>query len=201
MTEEQTKTLLQKKMDTLSAKHLHEIYLAPLQRSSVAVDALAIAVPGLLLTARLLTKGLAIGPFVDVVAESLAAVLLMLAIIKGVYGWQDKIIEHSRLRDENISLGTQADALIRKGPAATSDSVDMFLLLLDRSEQADRKAFGTPKEALKQRGYREALKEIDPGSTETKCPYCKASPWSYKAGNCQVCGNTPVTQQGEQHGG
>lgn len=192
MTSEETKTLLQKKMDTLCAKHLHEIYLAPLRKWSYAIDALAIAVPGLLLTARLLTKGLACGNYVDVLAEVAAAVLLALAIIKIVYGWQDKIITHSRLRDENIALGTQADALIRKGPAATSDSVNMFLLLLDRSEQADRDACGVPREALKQRAYREALKEVDPGSTETNCPYCKASPWSYKAGSCQVCGNTPA---------
>ena len=192
MTADQLQVVSQRKMDALSGKHLHELCLSPLRKWNYAVDALAITVPILLLVARLLAKGAAWGIYVDDVAEGLAAVLLVLAALKIIYGWQDKAIKHSRLRDENISLATQADALIRKGDTASSDSVEMFLMLVDRSEQADREALGTVGDAVKQKAYREALKEVAPGSTATVCPFCGASPWRFISGTCQVCGGAPV---------
>ena len=193
MNTDETKVVLQKKMDTLSAKHLHELCLDPIRKRNYLIDALAIAVPILLLTARLLTTTYSWSKYIDGMADVLASLLLVLAALKVVYRWQEKAYTHSRLRDENISLGTQADALLRKGGQATSDSVEMFLLLVDRSERADREAVGNPRIGLKQQAYREALKEVDPGSTTTKCPHCNASPWVYKPGSCQVCGNMPVT--------
>lgn len=191
MNAEETKQILQKKMDTLSAKHLHELCLEPIRKRNYLIDALAITVPILLLTARLLAKEHSWSVYIDAAADILATLLLALTVLKVIYGWQDKAIAHSRLRDENISLGTQADVLLRRGAKATSDSVEMFLQLIDRSEQADREAVGIPKTELKQRAYREALKEAELGSTTTICPYCRASPWHFKPGTCEVCGNTP----------
>jgi mobilome CxxCx(11)CxxC protein len=181
------------KMDALSAKYLHERRLAKFRRFNSLVDYLAIAVPVLYLPARYLAKGTAESAFVEHMWEVLAAILLASVIFKMAYRWQERAEKHSRLLAENIALIGQVDYLLSNSQNPTPESIRWFTLIAEKLENDDRESFGIVKDREKKKAYREALKEVDPSSTETVCPRCHASPWDYKRGSCQLCGNTPRT--------
>jgi mobilome CxxCx(11)CxxC protein len=183
----------QKRMDALSTKHLHEFRLASLSRKNLAVDLLAIGVPVLYFPIRYLAKGTIYGAYIEALWELLAGVLAFCVVLKMVYKWQERAVQHSKLRDENISLASQAERLLQKTKSNLADESNGFMLLADKLEKDDREAFGGRIEKKeRQRAYREALKEFSPAST-TPCPECGASPLHYKPGSCQLCGNTPIT--------
>ena len=48
-----------------------------------------------------------------------------------------------------------------------------------------------PSEKTLRKFYRAGMK-LD-GNVKVICPNCGASPWNYKSGSCQLCGNTPAT--------
>jgi mobilome CxxCx(11)CxxC protein len=136
-------------------------------------------------------KGTSLGSFIEPSWEMLAAILLVFAIVKVVWRWQDRAEKHNKLIGENISLSSQAEQLLNNAGSASPDSAQWFLILANNLEKTDREVLGIVKDEDRKRAYREALKEFSPGVTQV-CPECKASPWHYKPGSCQLCGNTPV---------
>jgi mobilome CxxCx(11)CxxC protein len=181
----------QKKLDSLAVKHLHVKSLVRLTNLNRIVDALAIAVPILYSVPRLIAKDTPYANAVQIGWEVLAAVLVVATAIKIVYHWEDRTKNHSRLLGENISLVRQADDLLLS-TSGVPDTVQLFLRLAERSETADREAIGEPSATEKQFAYREALKELEPSNVSIVCPNCGSSPWKFKAGSCQMCGNTPA---------
>lgn len=184
----------QKKMDALAAKYLHAKRLASLSRLNVLVDYLTIGITVLYFPVRYLAKGTPNGSFVEHTWEFLAAILLAFTIFKIVYRWQERAEKHSKLIGENISLASQADYFLTNANNVTQENTHLFLLLADNVEKTDREILGTLKNEERKYAYREALKEIYPSSVEAKCPVCKQSPWQYKPGSCQLCGNTPASE-------
>jgi mobilome CxxCx(11)CxxC protein len=192
-----TNAIYQRRMDALATKHLHEYRCSSLNKLNLFVDLLAIGVPVLYLPVRYLAKGTSMGSLVESAWEILAGILLVLVIIKIIWRWQDKAAQHSKLIGENISLATQAEQLLNNASTTTVDSAQWFLVIADNLEKADMESFGRIKNKDRQCAYREALKEFSPGLT-TACPECGASPWHYKPGSCQLCGNTPIQDKLER---
>jgi mobilome CxxCx(11)CxxC protein len=182
--------ITQKKFDSLCAKHLHVKRLSKLHGLSRLVDWLAVAVPAIYFAIRFSAKGTEYGPLAEHVWEGLAGLLIALAALKIAYGWQDRAEKHSKLLGENIALVGQADYLATD-QNTSAESARLFLVLAERSETADREALGQPAEKARQFAYREALKECQPDAV---CPACNSSPWKFKIGSCQLCGNTPTPQ-------
>lgn len=174
----------------MAAKHLHVWSLGNLRALNQSVDFLALAVPILFFPLRFLTKGTDIEHRTEYAWEALAAILLVMVVLKLTFKWQEKIEEHSKLLGENLSLVHLADSLLSASSVST-ESGNLFLLMASKLEQADRESLGKSSATKKQSAYREALKEWNPGDVSTACPKCNASPWEYFPGNCQLCGNTP----------
>jgi mobilome CxxCx(11)CxxC protein len=195
-TQDQTRidAVFQQKMNALAAKHLHERRLAKLRRWSLLVDYLAVGVPVLYFPARYIAKGTAVSNLIEHAWEVLAAILLCSAILKITYRWQERAEQHSKLISENISLSWQADYFLDNNKHTSPENISWFLRLAENCEKEDRAAFGIVKEEEKRLAYREALKEFNPSSIDTICPKCGVSPWEYKPGSCQLCGNTPKLQ-------
>lgn len=189
--------IYQRRMDAIAAKHLHEYRISIYNLLNCFSDSFAIGVPVLYLPVRYLAKGTSTGPLIELLWEMLAGILLVLAVIKVIWKWQDRAAQHSKLIGENISLATQAEQLLNNASTTTIDSAQWFLVIADNLEKTDRESFGRIKEKDRQRAYREALKEFSPGKTIT-CPECGASPWHYKPGSCQLCGNTPIQDELER---
>ncbi|HMG72015.1 MAG TPA: mobilome CxxCx(11)CxxC protein [Pyrinomonadaceae bacterium] len=191
MIDEQTAdAITQKKLEALCAKHLHIKRLAWLRRWNRAVDFAAIGVPGFYFVFRYLAKGREAGPYVETSWEILAASLVLLVLAKIVFHWEERAKRHSQLLGENIALVRQADNLLATRRTDLSEGVQLFFALVEKTDLADNEAFGIPAEKDSQFAYRQGLKEL-----KGVCQHCKSSPWDYKPGSCQVCGNTPADQR------
>src|ERR1019366_5627291 len=182
-------TIKQKKLNSLAAKHLHVRSRADLNRLNRFVDWLAISVPILYFVPRFIAKGTGYAVPVEIGWESIAAILVAFVGAKIAYRWEERAQTHSKLLGENISLVRQADDLLLMGEVGIPESAQLFLRLAEKSESADREAIGEPSQKDKQFAYREGLKEF--GGVSVTCPLCRASPWKFTAGSCQLCGNTP----------
>lgn len=184
----------QQKINALCAKCLHERRLVKLKKLNRLVDILAFGVPTAYFPVRFLAKGTTYGPYIEGAWAVVAGILATISVVKMISRWQDSAERHSKLMGENISLVTQADYLLNSPDTLTPDKAQLFFLLSDNLEKLDRDALGLVKSEEKQNAYREALKESVPNSADIKCPVCKASPWHFKPGLCQTCGNTPVSE-------
>lgn len=182
----------QAKMNALAAKYLHEKRGAHFRRWSKFVDYVAVAVPAFYLVLRFLFKGHEGAEVVEVVWELLAGLLIVLVLWKLIYGLDAKAEAHANQRAANVRRAREADELIGKARAASDENANWFLRLVENDDNADGAVLADEKPAEKQAAYRAALKEFAPGSVGTVCPSCGASPWRYKAGECQLCGGTPV---------
>jgi mobilome CxxCx(11)CxxC protein len=178
--------ILQTKLDAISAKHLHVKRLDWLRKWNKLVDFLAIAVPAIYFTFRILAKGTAAGPFIEHIWEVLAGFLLVLTILKVAYGWQERAQKHGTLLGENIGLAGQAGNLLSERQTVSPESARLFFLLAESIEGNDRELFGRLSEEDRKYAYREGLKEL-----KVDCTRCKSSPWEFIPGSCQQCGNTP----------
>ncbi len=189
---ETTARLRQAKFNALVSKYLHERARETLNTRNQVVDFLGIAVPTLYFVLRYYAKGTEYDFLVNAVWEFLAAVLACGTVAKMAFQWSDRAQKHSELLGENISLVGHANSLLNED-AISGESMRLFSLLDEKLERDDRSALGILSTGNRQQAYREALKEVNPGDVNVVCPFCKASPWKFKAGDCQACGNTPST--------
>jgi mobilome CxxCx(11)CxxC protein len=180
------------KFNCLCAEHLHVRALQALDRKITLVDAAALIVPVLYFPARYLGKGTLYSPKVELGWELTAAFLIGLTIWKFVDRWQERFNNHGKLLGENITLKRQAVDLLNDGDA-TPESAQAFLALAARTERDDRGLLRIISPRERQDAYREALKES--GGTHVSCPICHSSPWNFKRGSCQLCGNIPASQK------
>jgi len=190
---EQRENIKQKKMDALVAIELHKKKIRKLQERNKLVEALSITVPAFYLTPRLLAKGTFVANFIDVVGEILAAFLLVLAIFKLVYKWQDDEIKHTTMSRRNTDTNYEADRLL-KSTTATPEVVEQFLRRVQDVDIDDQNLLSNTQEPDRQESYREVLKKVNPSATTT-CPNCGADPWHFTSGNCQLCGGTIIKKR------
>lgn len=183
----------QKRMDAISTKHIHREEIVWLDKWNKLIDYLPLAAVAIYLPIRALAKDLGYSFIADAFWEVAGGFFVAAATGKILY-FQGRLETHSKLRDENIALADEAEALLRQPEQLTPATVTLFFAKASKLHQDDQNALRKLSEKKRQFGYRQALKEIDPTSVSTTCPRCFASPWNFKPGNCQMCGGTPVAQ-------
>lgn len=186
-----TATFAQERTNCLAAKHLHAKALGKLRTMNRSVDYLAVAVPVLFFPIRYMFKATSYERLAEIGWEILATILLATVIYKMANRWQERSETHSKLLGQNISLARQAYALLQT-VTVSSETAALFRSMASTLEQEDREALENVTADDKKFAYREALKEFQPGAAATTCPMCGASPWRFTAGECQLCGNTPI---------
>lgn len=177
----------QKITDSLAAKHLHVKARAQLNFWNLLIDILSLAVPIIYLSVRYVVKGATLQAAFDSVGEILAGILIAASVLKFICQLQDKIQKHSELMADNIAIVSLGQTLLAD-PSNIASQWQYFSGLVQKSEVEDRKLLGDPKLQDKQFAYREALKEQ--GGATVVCEICRASPFKFKPGDCQICGNT-----------
>jgi mobilome CxxCx(11)CxxC protein len=188
---EQVTKIEQKKLDALVAIQLHRKQIRILQRINRIFDCLCIAVPAFYLTPRLLAKSTSFAIYIDFLGEILAAILLILAIIKLVNKWQDDEFKHTSMSQRNADIVGEADRLLAS-PTTSSEALQQFLKRVQDVDSDDQSLLINTKKDDKQTAYREALKQFS-SSTAILCPVCNSDPWKFTAGTCQACGGQPAT--------
>lgn len=184
--------LRQIKLDALSAIYLHNQRLHRLQQRNLLLEFLAIAVPVFYIVPRYLLKGSPVAPYIDDFGELLAAGLLILAILKVVYQWQERTISHSVMVRRNQDIKLETDLLLGK-KSIGQEVMNQFLRRVTDVDIEDDELLSDSTPAEDQSAYRYALKNLTPGVT-TCCMKCGSDPWHMQPGSCTVCGGVPVNQ-------
>jgi mobilome CxxCx(11)CxxC protein len=184
--------LRQARLDSLAAKHLYNRRIGVLRRAGTVVDLLAIAVPLLYLPVRYLTKGQPLHAPLEVGWELLGAALLVAAVVKVIYRWPDRAEEQAVARGENMRIADELQALVvSTGGPADQVRLEVVRSRIGQQNQDDQRLLEELRPPERRRAYREALKELTPGDSTVVCPICGASPWRFRPGDCDACGNTP----------
>lgn len=193
LNQENVNKIRQQKLNALVAIQLHRQKIRTLQKRNRIIESLSIAVPVFYLTPRLLAKGTLFANVIDNAGEILAAILLVLALLKLVNKWQDDEIRHAIISRRNADTDYEAERLLQS-QTANSEAVEQFLRRVNDVNAEDENLLSDVKAENKQKAYREALKQFNP-STLTLCPICGADPWKFIPGSCEACGGTPVKQR------
>jgi mobilome CxxCx(11)CxxC protein len=183
-------TIRQNKLAALVAAYLHEKRILRFRRKNLLVEFLTLAVPTFYVVPRFLTKGTVAAPVVEIVWELLAAALLTLALLRVVYKWQDCETQHSVMLRKNIDVSREADQLLAR-KTLNNEVLDQFLKRVSEVDIEDKELLSEITKKEDQEATREGLKQLIPGATAL-CSKCGADPWSFKAGDCDACGSTPV---------
>jgi len=180
--------ILQRKLDALTATYLHERYAHKFRKLNQWVEYLSIAVPVFYAAPRYLVKGTAIAPLLEITGEILGAVLLVLAILKLVFGWQQSEVRHSMMLRKNSEISDEAQRLLDR-KVTNRDVIEQFLRRVRDVDDEDRELLPGLSKRQRQEAYRESLKHVISGQTML-CMICGANPWHFTPGRCEACGGS-----------
>ncbi|NOW94175.1 mobilome CxxCx(11)CxxC protein [Mucilaginibacter sp. SG564] len=176
----------QTKINALSAKILHRKSKGKLEGLNNFFLILTVIVPILFIVALYVSKGTSYENLINIVSFALSVVLIAVAVLSLIWGVSDKIVVHKLGMKNNIYIANECDNVAQ----STEAELTWFFRYVSEMDLQDNDTFSKISDDERQTTYREALKEFDPGNYSIVCPVCKSSPWEFKKGNCQLCGNT-----------
>lgn len=181
------KRLLQIRSDSLSAEYIYTDKINKIEVISVTSNTLTIIVPILFSGALLIAKGTKHEEMLNIISIALSAILLSIVIFSLIFRIEQKKENYLIGRRSNTYIANEALRLIEL------ENLDLtwFFNYVNEMDSKDKENIGKISENLKKEAYRNTLERIQPGQSDVICPICKKSPFSYKKGSCQVCGNTP----------
>ena len=177
----------QTKINATSAKILHRKGLNKLEKLNIAFLVVTLIVPLLFIIAQFVTKGTECEKLMNNVSFGMSLLLLAVTILSIILKITDKITIHKIGMKNNIFVANECDTVAN----LPTKEQEWFFRYVNEIDNNDIETFSGISEEEKKDTYREALKEIEPGNHLITCPVCNSSPWKYKKGNCQLCGNTP----------
>jgi mobilome CxxCx(11)CxxC protein len=179
--------VLQIRTDALVAEYIYTKKLGKLGYISTGINCLTIIVPIIFSAAILIAKGTEYENGLNIVSVMLSVALLSLSVLSLILKLDQKREDFLIGRRSNIYVSSEALKLLEKEDSELS----WFYNYLAEMDSRDQENIGEVSEKLKQIAYRHSLKKLMPGRSDTACSICQASPFKFKAGSCQVCGNTP----------
>jgi mobilome CxxCx(11)CxxC protein len=180
-----TTKLRQTKLNALSAKVLHRKSKFKYEVINGIVAILTIIVPILFIIAQYISKGTSSEGLVNIVSFIISIVLIVVAVLAMILKVGDKITIHKVGIKNNIYITNECDNLGNK----SDEQLEWFYKYVTEIDNQDVDTFANVSDKTKRKTYREAMKEFSPGDYSITCPICNSSPWEYKSGNCQLCGN------------
>jgi mobilome CxxCx(11)CxxC protein len=175
----------QTKLNALSAKILHRKSKARLEGLNNFFLILTVIVPILFIIALYVSKGTSYENIINVISFILSILLIAVAVLSLIWGVSDKIVVHKLGMKNNIYIANECDNVAQ----SSEEELTWFFRYVSEMDIQDSDTFSKISDEARKTTYREALKEFEPGNYEVLCPICKSSPWRYKKGDCQLCGN------------
>jgi len=173
--------------DSLVAEHIYANKLWWISLFSILINVLTIIVPILFSAVLLIGKGTSDENSLNIISIIVSAVLLSLVIFGLIIKVDQKRESYLIGRRSNIYVSNEALKLIDE----SDENLTWFYNYLVEMDSKDQENIGNVSENLRMKAYRYSLKKLFPGRNDIVCSICKASPFIYKKGSCQVCGNTP----------
>ena len=181
-----TDKLRQTKLNAISAKILHRKSKAKYEWFNGIVAILTIIVPVLFIIAQYVTKGTESETVVNNISFALSLILLCISVLAMILKITEKITTHKVGIKNNLYVSNECDNLSGK----TDPEMEWFYRYVTEIDNQDLDTFAGVSDKTKRKTYREALKEFSPGDHTITCPVCKSSPYKFKKGDCQLCGNS-----------
>ncbi|OFY26901.1 MAG: hypothetical protein A2275_02025 [Bacteroidetes bacterium RIFOXYA12_FULL_35_11] len=176
----------QTKLNALSAKNLHRKGKWKYDFLNGSILFLTIIVPLLFIIAQYISKGTNIENIINIISFILSIFLICIAALSLMLKVNDKITTHKVGIKNNLYVSNECDNLL----SLSETELQWFFRYVTEIDQQDNDTFARICEKTRRKMYREALKEFSPGDYSITCPLCDSSPWKYKKGDCQLCGNT-----------
>lgn len=183
------KKVLQVRTNALSAQYIYTRKLERINSASIIINILTIITPIFILASLLIFKGGDYESIINNASIILSGILLSLSIFSLIIKIEDKKLNYSIGRRSNISVAEKALKNLNKN----DDELEWFDTYISEMDSKDVENIGTVDKKLSQEAMRFALKQQHPGE-ETICSICHTSPFNYKPGSCDVCGNTPTVK-------
>lgn len=178
----------QTKLNAISAKILHRKGKNRFERLNILFLVMTLIVPLFFIIAQYITKGTAYESLLNYVSFSLSLILIAISFLSLILKITDKLTTHKIGMKNNIFIANECDSIGK----LTEKEQEWFFRYVNEIDTNDIDTFAGISEEKRKETYREALKEIEPGNHDVTCPICKSSPWKYKQGDCQLCGNTLI---------
>ncbi len=176
----------QTRLNAISAKILHQKKKNSYERLNKIFLGLTLIVPLVFIIAQFITKATPYEPLVNYISFGLSILLMSLSILALILKVNDKITVHKMGIKNNIFVTNECIRIVD----LPENEQEWFFRYVSEIDHSDADVFAGISAEEKRETYREALKELEPGNHTIKCPMCNSSPWNYKKGDCQLCGNT-----------
>ncbi|MFY0729962.1 mobilome CxxCx(11)CxxC protein [Pseudomonas sp. NFX15] len=179
--------VVQTRTDALVAEYIYSKKLNRIGVFTTCISLLTIIVPVMLSAALLVAKNSTYENLMNMLSIFTAAALLSLSILALILRIDQKRESYLIGRRSNIYVGNESLKLINDDDSKLA----WFYNYLVEMDSKDQENIGNVSSSLKKEAYRYSLKKLFPGQNHVVCSICKASPFIFKKGICQVCGNTP----------
>jgi mobilome CxxCx(11)CxxC protein len=182
--------ILQIRTDALAAEYIYSLKLDRIEKFTTSINILTLIVPVFIMSTLLMAKGGEYESQANIFSIFISAILLGLSIISLIFRFEQKRESYIIGRRSNIYVASEALKNINEDDS----NLTWFYNYQVEMDSKDRENIGNIPIELKQKAYRYSLERLSPGKSDTVCPICKASPFVFKKGACQTCGNTPKDQ-------
>lgn len=180
----------QTKFNAISAKILHRKAKNYYDNLNNLLLVLTLIVPLLFIIAQYVTIGTDYEILINTISFILSILLLAVSFLSLIYKVGDKILIHKMGLKNNIYIANECDNISK----LSEKEQEWFFRYVTEMDNNDNDTFANISEKDKRNAYRDSLKEFQHGNYTIKCPHCNSSPWNYKPGDCQLCGNTKQTK-------
>lgn len=184
-TQDRERKLYQIRMDALTAnfvysKRLHWIFISS---SSLVLG--SILTPILILLALNSPVGESHRDWLETASKISSALLLLWSVAALILKIEVKKEAYIAGRAANNFIASEVLKLL----ANPRQDISWFITYVSRQDTADQDNLGGLGERLRKMAYRQSLKQLVPGNASIVCEVCQLSPYKFKKGDCQLCGN------------
>ncbi|AWB79011.1 MULTISPECIES: mobilome CxxCx(11)CxxC protein [Stenotrophomonas] len=183
--ESREKKLLQIRMDALTAAFIYSrnLYWIAISSSSLVLG--SILTPIFILLALSIPAGQAHREFFEVASQLSSAILLLWSVAALILKVEVKKEAFIAGRAANNFIASEVLKLL----ADPQQDLGWFITYVSRQDTVDQDNLGGLSERLRKKAYRQSLKQLFPGDASVVCGVCGLSPYKFKRGDCQLCGN------------
>lgn len=178
--------LKQTKLNAISATILHRSEKNRYEKLNKLLLILTLIVPLFFIIAQYVTKATEYETLMNSVSFALSIILIAVSIGGLILKINDKIVLHKMGMRDNIFITHECDRLAK----LPEQELSWFYRYISEIDTKDADVFSRIPDNKRKEIYRQALKELEPGNSNITCPVCHSSPWNFKKGDCQLCGNT-----------
>lgn len=187
---DQNKKISQVKTNAIAASFLYQKQIKKLNSLNKNLDFFTLSIPIMYLSIRYIIINSNYSLIIANIVDLMSAMLIVFSILRLINKWSDNVVEYSIMSSKNELISIEASELLRSKKINETTFI-VFLKRVGDIDERDKLNLANIKLSEKQEAYREVLKIYKPGGS-VNCKKCNADPNKFRAGNCQVCGGTPI---------